>query len=112
MTELSKFGGYAVIVGFILSIVGAFADLPSWFTAVLLALGLVTGFFNISDAESRRFLLASIALVVSADALYGFDFAGLGIGEKVTAVMENLVLFLSPAILIVALKSLFATVKD
>jgi len=107
-----RIGAYAVIAGAILCVVGAFATLPPWFTVLLLALGLVAGFFNISDAESRRFLLAAIALVVSADALMGFDFAGLGIGPKITAIMGNLVTFLSPAVLLVALKSLFATVKD
>lgn len=112
MSDMSKMGGIAVILGFILSVIGAFANLPSWFSMLLLVLGLIAGFFNISDAESRRFLLAAIALVVSADALHGLDFAGLGIGEKITDVMNNLVLFLSPAVLLVALKSLFATVKD
>lgn len=112
MSDMGKLGGIAVIIGLILSIVGAFASMPSWFTMVLIILGLVAGFFNISDAEARRFLLAAIALVVSADAVHGLDFGGLGIGEKITDVMNNLVVFLSPAVLLVALKSLFATVKD
>jgi len=112
MSNMGKLGGIAVIVGLLLSLVGAFADLPNWFSVVLIIAGLIAGFFNVSDAESRRFLLAAIALVVSADALHGLDFGGLGIGEKITDVMNNLVIFLSPAVLLVALKSLFATVKD
>ena len=112
MPDMGKLGGVVVLVGLILSIVGAFANMPPWFSMVLIVLGLIAGFFNISDAESRRFLLAAIALVVSADAVHGLNFGGLNIGDKITDVMNNLVVFLSPAVLLVALKSLFATVKD
>jgi len=90
------------------SIIGAFASMPEWFTWVLVIAGLLTGFFNVSDAESRRFLLAAIGLIVAADAVDSIPM----LGEKVTLVMNNLVVFLSPAVLLVALKSLFSTVKD
>jgi len=112
MSDLGKLGGIAVIVGALLAVVGAFIDMPGWYTMVLVILGLITGFFNVSDAESRRFLLAAIALVVSADAVQSLDFAGMGIGDTITNIMNNLVMFLSPAVLLVALKSLFSTVKD
>lgn len=112
MSNLGKLGGIAVIVGALLAVVGGFMDMPGWYSMVLVILGLITGFFNVSDAESRRFLLAAIALVVSADAVHGLDFGGLGIGETITDIMNNLVMFLSPAVLLVALKSLFSTVKD
>lgn len=112
MSNLGKLGGIAVIVGALLAVVGAFMDMPGWYSMVLVILGLITGFFNVTDAESRRFLLAAIALVVSADAVHGLDFGGLGIGETITDIMNNLVMFLSPAVLLVALKSLFSTVKD
>lgn len=112
MSNLGKLGGIAVVVGALLSVIGAFIDMPSWYSMLLIIAGLVAGFFNVSDAESRRFLLAAIALVVSADALQGLDFGNLGIGDYITDIMNNFVMFLSPAVLLVALKSLFATVKD
>lgn len=108
MSNLGKLGGIAVIIGLILSVVGAFADMPEWFTWVLVLAGILTGIFNVSDAESRRFLLAAIGLIVAADAVDSIPM----VGEHVTTVMNNLVVFLSPAVLLVALKSLFATVKD
>lgn len=112
MSNLGKLGGIAVIVGLGLAVLGAFVTMPAWYSMVLVVLGLITGFFNVSDAESRRFLLAAIALVVSADAIQGLDFAGLGIGDTITDIMYNLIVFLSPAVLLVALKSLFSIVKD
>ncbi|MBT8141020.1 MAG: hypothetical protein HKN88_03535 [Gammaproteobacteria bacterium] len=108
MSNLGKLGGIAVIIGLGLSVVGAFAAMPEWFTWVLVVAGLLTGFFNVSDAESRRFLLAAIGLIVAADAVDSIPM----VGDVVTTIMNNLVVFLSPAVLLVALKSLFATVKD
>ena len=71
-------------------------------------LGLIVGFLNVSDKESQTFLLAAIALIVSANAVGAIPY----IGESMTRIIANLVLFLGGAVLVVAVKSLFAVARD
>ena len=62
---------------------------------------------NISDRESQTFLLAAIALIVAANAIGEIPY----IGELVTRIIANLVIFLGGAVLVVAVKSLFAVAR-
>ena len=71
-------------------------------------LGLIVGFLNINDKESQTFLLAAIALIVAASAVGVIPY----IGEVVARIIANLVLFLGGAVLVVAVKSLFAVARD
>lgn len=79
---------------------------------ILLVLGLVVGFLNVSAAETRTFLVASIALMLTAGSLGGLDVIGGGLGSAITAVAANLKTFIAPAALVVALKSLLSTAGD
>ena len=94
-------GRWAFIIG--LALAGLLPvlniDLPVW---VLPVLGLIVGFLNISGSESQGFLIAAIALAASAGAVVSIP----EVGETVTAVMGNAVTFISPAMLVVAVKSL------
>ena len=111
-------GKASFIVG-LLIVAGSLGFEQAWFGWVLAALGLIVGFLNISDKEYQAFLnisdkeyqaflLAAIALIVAAHAVGAIPF----IGEVVTRVIANLVLFLAGAILVVAVKSLFAVARD
>ncbi len=100
-------GKASFIVG-LLIVAGSLAFEQAWFGWVLAALGLIVGFLNISDKEYQAFLLAAIALIVAAHAVGAIPF----IAEVVTRVIANLVLFLAGAILVVAVKSLFAVARD
>ena len=80
---------------------------------VLAVLGLIVGFLNINDKESQTFLLAAIALIVGrGKRFYVYVGAIPYIGEVVTRIIANLVLFLGGAVLVVAVKSLFAVARD
>ncbi len=52
--------------------------------------------------------MAAIGLILSANAVASLPF----VGETVTNILSNAVLFIAPAVLIVALKSLFEIAKD
>ena len=108
MDKMSTVGRIAFIVGLIIAVIGAFGIDAEWFPMALAILGLIVGFLNVGGAETRIFLLAAIGLIMSADAVYTLPF----VGETVTNIMYNLVTFIAPAILVVALKALFTTVKD
>ena len=54
------------------------------------------------------FLLAAIALIVAASAVGAIPY----IGELVTRIIANLVIFLGGAVLVVAVKSLFTVARN
>ena len=105
---MDKIGKWAFIVGFVLSVVAGLLVAEVWMYWVMLVLGLVVGFLNVTAEVSQSFLLSAIALMLSATSVLAIPY----IGEGVTSVVANLVAFIAPAVLVVALKSLFETAKD
>ncbi len=105
--DTGKLGGIALIAGLIIAVAGAFGLSEPWFAWVLAVLGLVIGFLNVSGAETGRFLLAAIGLMLSANSLGALPY----VGGEVTIILANVVTLLAPAVLIVALQSLFKTVR-
>ncbi len=105
---MAHIGKWAFIVGLVIGVVGGLGFDQAWFGWVLAALGLIVGFLNVSDKETQTFLLAAIALIVAAAAVGAIPY----VGDIVTRIIANLVLFLGGAVLVVALKSLFAVAKD
>jgi len=109
-------GRILFLVGVAICVLAAFVNLPSAVSAVLVILGLVVGFMNVSAAETRTFLISAIALMMSAGALSGL---GAGLGENmaylanvVTKIGYNMSGFIGPAALVVALRSLLTTAGD
>lgn len=105
---MAKVGKYAFIVGLVLAVLAAFAFDVTWAMWVLAVLGLIVGFLNVTKEEVRSFLLAAIGLMLAATSVQVIPL----IGDLVTQIMSNLVVFIAPAVLVVALKSLFETAKD
>ncbi len=105
---MGQLGKWAFIGGIVLAVVAAFVSQTTWIYWVLAVLGLVVGFLNVTADETKGFLLSAVALILSASAVQGIPL----VGEMVTAIMGNLVAFMSAAVLIVALKSLFESAKD
>ena len=105
---MARVGKCSFVVGLVIAAAGGLGFEQAWFGWVLAVLGLIVGFLNISDKESKTFLLAAIALIVAANAVGAIPF----IGEVATRIIANLVLFLGGAVLIVAVKSLFAVARD
>ena len=105
---MAQVGKWTFIVGLVIAVAGGLGFEQAWFGWVLAVLGLVVGFLNVADKESQTFLLAAIALIVAANAVGGIPY----IGELVSRIIANLVLFLGGAVLVVAVKSLFAVARD
>ncbi len=104
---MDQIGKYAFIAGIVLAAVAGFIEQP-WVWWVLAVLGLVVGFLNVTADETRGFLLAAIGLILSASSIQQLPF----IGELLTTILGNVVVFIGPALLLVALKSLFEVAKD
>jgi hypothetical protein len=106
---MEKVGKYAFIVGLVICVLAGFGvEAGAWIAWVLAVLGLVVGFLNIGDKEVQTFLLAAIGLIMSASAIAILPF----VGGILTRILANLIVFIAPAVLVVALKALLATAKE
>lgn len=109
-------GRILFLAGVAICILAALVNLPPIMKAVLVLLGLVVGFMNVSAAETRTFLISAIALMMSAGALSELG-SGLGgnmefLAHKLTNIGYNLSAFIGPAALVVALRSMLTTAGD
>ena len=111
-----KYGQYAFIVGIILAIlVGlvskAVAKYEGVIVLVLVILGLVIGFLNITEKEMTPFLVAAIALIVTGTASNSLIVIP-AIGTYLSVIIRNIAVLVTPAALVVSLKAVNALAKD
>ncbi len=108
--ENSRVGHWAFLIGVVLAIIAGFV--PQLQTArvtwILALLGLVVGFLNVTAKETRDFLLASIALVIAADAAGDI----ISLGTQATLILGNVVTFVFPATLLVAFKAVWQLASE
>jgi hypothetical protein len=114
-----KIGGWAFILGVVIALVaglitgqatGQLRPYDNIITALLVVLGLVVGFLNIGEKEVNDFLIAAIAV-----SLIGQGQANLAaieiIGNYLKEMVVNIVTFVAPAALVVALKSVYSLAR-
>ena len=106
-------GEWAFLIGFLLAVL--FGFLPDTWegtaTLLLVILGLVVGFLNISEKESTPFLVAAAALMLTASA--GSTLALIPyIGNFLQNAVEKIGVFIVPAAIVVAIKSVRSLAKD
>ena len=104
--NLTTIGRWSLIGGIILAVLAGFTTIPYLLT-ILLILGLIVGFLNITEKESTSFLVAVIALLL-------IGVAGLQLGKLtpvVVSILNNFVAFLAAAGLVVAIKQVLAIAK-
>ena len=111
----SKMGQWAFVVGILLAVLIGFvpSDMQGMATLVLVVLGLVVGFLNISEKETTPFLVAGIALLATgnaADKLTVIPPAALG--TFLAGSVKNIAAFVAPAAVLVAVKAIWAFAKD
>ncbi|MFH1503462.1 MAG: hypothetical protein ABIE36_02290 [Candidatus Diapherotrites archaeon] len=105
-------GKWAFVIGLIIALIAGFiTGYATTVALVLFLLGLIVGFLNITEKESTKFLIASIALLTGGIAsLTALSMLGVSVGY-VTAILGNFVAFVSAAALVVAIKAIFETGK-
>lgn len=107
--NLSQVGRWVFVIGAVLAIVAGFVNLNiPHFGLILTVVGLVVGFLNVSGSETNGFLIAAIALLMTASALGNIP----QIGANLSAVGANLSAIAAPAALVVALKSLLGSAQN
>lgn len=115
-----QIGNYAFIGGVILALIlGALSAFDvsgaytPWLGALLVLAGLVIGFLNVAGKETKEFLLVATVLIIAAG--MGGASGVLGnigpaqisvIGKLVTGIFGQLLAFVIPATVVVALKDI------
>ena len=108
----ARVGTWAFIVGTLIAVVAGFFTLGPLTVSLLILLGLIVGFLNITTAETNEFLLATVALVIVAG-FGGSVFADVSyVGVYLQRILNAIVVFVVPAAIIVALKTIYSLASD
>tara|TARA_Y100000294_G_C8531441_1_gene327117 strand:+ start:1069 stop:1428 length:360 start_codon:yes stop_codon:yes gene_type:complete len=109
-----KIGHYSFIGGVIIAIVlGLASDAIGanavWLVSLLVLLGLVVGYLNVTGKETKEFLLvATVLVIVSSMAPGALERLTIGqVGVYLQNVLGQIMAFVVPATLVVALKEIW-----
>ena len=106
--KIDIIGKWAFIIGLVIAVLAGLFFQPEWAIWVLAILGVIVGLLNVTAEDTRGFLLAAIALTLSATALNTIPIVGTGF----TVLMSFVVAFVAGATLVVAFKELFVTASS
>jgi ATP synthase protein I len=103
---LPQIGSWSFIVGVIIAIISGFFEYSSSIISVLVLLGVIVGFLNISGSEAMTFLVAAVSMVViSSLGAPAFNNIYI-IGAPLQQMLNNMIVFIMPASVIVALRAI------
>ena len=112
-----RVGDYSFIIGVVIAIVLGLVSLGTatpWLASLLVVLGLIVGFLNVVGKETRDFLLVAAVLIIATS--MGGASGTLGgvkyIGQYLTGVFTQVLAFVVPATVVVALKDIWALAKS
>lgn len=111
-----KIGYYSFVVGAVIAVVLGLA-LPQlktaepWLMLLLVILGLIVGFLNITGKETRDYMLTALVLVLVAEFGGGVLKGVLFIGPFLDGIFSSLIAFIVPALIVVALKNVIKLSK-
>lgn len=110
---LSVIGAIAFFVGMILAVAGGiFAQGNGSIILILVILGIIVGFLNITSKEVVPFLVAAIALVVVGNGGFAsLDTIILGLGKALDGIVGYIGTFMIPAAIINAVKVVWQLAK-
>lgn len=106
-----KLGRWAFIIGLVISIILGFVAF-SYATLVLVILGLIVGFLNVSEKQTSNYLIAVIALmVVGVAGLQAFSVWG-SFYSWMQTTLTAFTTFVAASAVVVAIKYLFEQGTD
>jgi hypothetical protein len=110
-----KIGAYIFIAGIVIAIIsGILMNVmsPVIITSLLILLGLIVGFLNVTDKEVKDYLLTAVCLVI-VTSLGGTSIRSLMIiGPYLAGVLNAIMIFTIPATIVVALKEIISIAKN
>ncbi len=115
MAKKMQMGHIVFVIGLVLAVLIALVsapEAPAWAVLLIVVMGIVVGLLNITDKEVMMFLVASIAFLMSFQALSSV-FLILAQGWQGVSVFFSLMsTFVAPAAAIVAVRALFQMAKS
>lgn len=112
---MAKVGSWSFLIGLIIALImGFFAKSVAYpyLVSILIVLGLIVGFLNVTGHETMPFLLASVAMVIVMSQ-GGMVLGNVQmIGGYLSSVLNSMMIFIVPATIVVALKAIFALAAD
>lgn len=111
-----KIGHYSFIAGVIIAVVlgavpaATLGTAATWLSSLLVVLGLVVGFINVTGKASKEFMIVAAVLIIAAFA--GGASETLGgvevIGTYLAGIFGKILAFVVPATVVVGLKEVWA----
>ncbi len=114
---IQKIGSWAFIIGIVIAIIAGLVyagegQLSAAIVSILVVLGLIVGFLNVTGKETMSFLAAAVSLVLvtyfGGNALGTITF----IGAYLTSIFSAMMAFVVAATIIVSLKAIWALAAD
>ena len=106
-----KLGRWAFVVGVVIAVLLGFVTF-TYSSVVLVILGLIVGFMNVTEGEAQKFLVAVIALmVIGVAGLQAFSVWG-SLYSWIQTVLSSFTVFVGAAGVVVAFKVLFEMGKE
>ena len=113
----SKLGEWSFVGGILVAVVVALfssnisGEIKGWLILLLVVLGLLVGFLNITEKETTPFLVAVVALLATGTAGTTLSLIPV-IGMYLQPIVMNIAVFVTPAAIVVALKAIQSLAKD
>ncbi len=111
----SLVGPLVFYIGLLISVVAAAAYTPSGeFYIVLAVLGVIVGLFNVTAPEVNKFMISSIAFILTAMAMQQMISAEatVTIPTELTRLATNIVVLIGAGVLVIALKAIYEIAKS
>lgn len=111
-----KIGRYAFIGGVVLAIVLGLVPKETlgttavWLTSLVVLLGLLVGFLNVTGKETKEFMMVATVLIIASfaggasDTLKQVEV----VGKYLAGIFTNILAFVVPATVVVGLKDIWA----
>jgi hypothetical protein len=111
--KIAEIGSWAFIAGVIIAVLASLVTIDATLvTGALVLIGLIVGLINVTEKETRDFLLAAVSVVI-VSYFSGTGFAAVPvIGTILQKVTMGIMTFVTPAVIIVALKQIWAIAKS
>ena len=115
---LAKVGAWAFIIGVVIALILGFLPpaLQSIGVPVLVLMGIVVGFLNVTEKETSAFLMAAVSIMIAlftAGSAISAQLSTLGImGTYFMGLLGSVNMFVFPATIVVAMKAIYNMAKD
>ena len=114
-----RIGNYSFTIGVVIALILGLASAyitgtaASVLVSILIILGLVVGFLNVTGKETKEFLLvaAVLAVVLSMTSVSANISGVMYLGPYIKGVVDYILVFIVPAVLIVGLKDIIRIAK-